>query len=281
MTNPLVSVITPSYNQDQFISGTLKSVKNQLYNNIEHIVVDGNSDDETIEILQKHETQYNLKWISEPDRGQADAIRKGFKMADGSILCWLNSDDMYLTNKTISTIVDLFKSYPDVDVISGQGVILSSDGDWVRIVSRPEKKVSAKHLRYGHTILQPATFWRSTASEDLEFDLSLTYAFDCDYFIRMFEKYNVLPINDCIAGYRMWGENKTASGDVDRARELMIVTGRYLGTSSWQYKLLRLYYAILRLGNNLPEPLGEGIINATEKTSKIIRKITYERVTSV
>jgi glycosyltransferase involved in cell wall biosynthesis len=281
MTNPLVSVITPSYNQDQFISGTLKSVKNQLYNNIEHIVVDGNSDDETIEILQKHETQYNLKWISEPDRGQADAIRKGFKMADGSILCWLNSDDMYLTNKTISTIVDLFKSYPDVDVISGQGVILSSDGDWVRIVSRPEKKVSAKHLRYGHTILQPATFWRSTASEDLEFDLSLTYAFDWDYFIRMFEKYNVLPINDCIAGYRMWGENKTASGDVDRARELMIVTGRYLGTSSWQYKLLRLYYAILRLGNNLPEPLGEGIINATEKTSKIIRKITYERVTSV
>jgi len=93
---PLVSIVTPSYNSEQYIEQNIKSIKEQTYKNIEHIIVDGESTDETLKILRNYEEEYNLKWISEPDRGMYDAIEKGFEIASGEIFAWLNSDDMYL-----------------------------------------------------------------------------------------------------------------------------------------------------------------------------------------
>ena len=91
---PLVSIITPSYNQGRFIRQTIESVLNQKYPNIEYIIVDGGSSDNTLEIIKEYEGK--IKWISEKDNGQSDAINKGFSMANGEIIAWLNSDDIYL-----------------------------------------------------------------------------------------------------------------------------------------------------------------------------------------
>ena len=95
--NPLVTMVTPSYNHGQFIEETLKSVLSQDYPEIEHIIMDGGSTDQTVDILHKYSGN-KMKWVSEPDRGQADALYKGFKMAGGEIPRWLNADDTYLSN---------------------------------------------------------------------------------------------------------------------------------------------------------------------------------------
>src|SRR4030067_3134955 len=92
---PLVSIITPSLNQGEFIEETILSVKNQTYENIEHIIVDGGSTDDTLNILKKYAGSYRMRWLSEPDNGMYQAINKGMRLANGEILAYLNSDDLY------------------------------------------------------------------------------------------------------------------------------------------------------------------------------------------
>jgi glycosyltransferase involved in cell wall biosynthesis len=120
---PLVSIVTPSYNQGQFIEETTLSVKNQDYPNIEHIVVYGGSTDEILEILKRYEGTYNLRWISEPDEGHADAVNKGFAMAKGEIISWLNSDDVYFDKGTISSVMEAFQRHSEADIVYGNCVI--------------------------------------------------------------------------------------------------------------------------------------------------------------
>ena len=107
-----VSVITPSYNQAEFIEDTLRSVNNQTYKEINHTVIDGGSDDDTIEILKQFKAKtesnqhYSLEWISEPDEGQSHAINKGFQNATGDVVGWLNSDDVYFYRDTVERMVN-------------------------------------------------------------------------------------------------------------------------------------------------------------------------------
>lgn len=93
---PKITIVTVCYNSEEYLEDCIKSVMNQTYNNVEHIIVDGNSTDRTVEIIKKYENQYNMRWISEKDNGMYDAICKGFRMASGEIYAWLNSDDMYM-----------------------------------------------------------------------------------------------------------------------------------------------------------------------------------------
>ena len=108
---PLVSVITPSFNQGRFIEETIESVLSQDYPNVEYLIIDGGSTDNTLETLRRYEDK--LSWICEPDKGQADAINKGFRKAQGDILCWLNSDDTYEAG-AISKAVESLLENPDV-----------------------------------------------------------------------------------------------------------------------------------------------------------------------
>jgi glycosyltransferase involved in cell wall biosynthesis len=122
--HPKVSIITPSFNQAGFIERTIQSVLSQDYPNIEYLVIDGGSNDETLEVLKKYEGR--LQWISEKDSGQSEAINKGYRMATGEILTWLNSDDTLLPG-AVSKAVAYFDEHPDVMMIYGEGYIIDEN----------------------------------------------------------------------------------------------------------------------------------------------------------
>ena len=125
---PLVSIVTPSYNHGRYIEETIQSVLNQDYPNLEYLVIDGGSSDNTVEILKKYEGR--LTWISEKDRGQADAINKGFRMANGEILAWLNSDDTYLPG-AVQHSVRYLEAHSEVAMLYGEGYHIDAEGEFI------------------------------------------------------------------------------------------------------------------------------------------------------
>lgn len=163
---PKITVVTPSFNQGQFIEHTILSILEQRYPHLEYIVMDGGSTDGTVDILRKYERHLNF-WSSQPDKGQADAINKGFARASGDILAWLNSDDVY-EKGVLRQVADLFEQLPDVDVLSGRCRLwygdsrdllvgaspLRSLGDFLKIDSNWRRKI---------LLVQPEVFFRRKA----------------------------------------------------------------------------------------------------------------------
>ena len=181
---PLVSIVTPSYNQGQFIEATLLSVKNQDYSNIEHLVMDGGSSDDTIEILKKYEKEYNLKWLSEPDKGQSDAVNKGFERASGQIIGWLNSDDVYLDRHVISYAVARFAEFKDDDVIYGDAILIDEDNLVLRAFHHAPR-FNSQRLYRSEAIYQPSCFLRRGVVEEHKLDAGIDLPMDYEYYLRL------------------------------------------------------------------------------------------------
>lgn len=281
MTEPSVSIITPSYNQAEYIEDTIRSVEFQNYENIEHIVVDGGSTDGTREILEDYCDSYDLKWISEPDEGQADAINKGFSLADGDILGWLNSDDIYISKSAVSVAVNALSEYPDADLVNGRGIRLKETGKWDHPIKRRDHKLSHSGLKQIASVLQPATFWYDYVWENIGIDSSLKYTFDWDFFIRATNKYNIVPISDFIIGYRWQGDNKTTTGGLPRAQEIRDVTGEYLGQDSWQYQLLRLYCGVYIFSRKMPDSIQNRLESSLTFLSNAISYLSLKQISGV
>jgi len=181
---PLVSIITPSLNQGQYIEETIKSVLNQSYSNIEYIIIDGGSTDATADIVAKYRTDPRLRWVSEPDAGQYDAVNKGFLRAHGDIYGWINADDWYLPY-TIQKVVELFVNDTSVDIIYGKlRGLLANDGHERDLYCRD---FSLKWLmRYCYTN-PSASFIRAEIIRKSKFmlDLSIPTYGDWDWYLRM------------------------------------------------------------------------------------------------
>jgi len=178
---PKISIVTPSYNQAQFVEQTVLSVLNQDYPNFEYIVIDGGSTDGSANIIRKYSDRL-VYWVSEPDRGQAHAINKGFERATGEVLAWLNSDDLYLPG-ALGTVGRYFRS-PRVQLLRGNGVNVDESG---RVVGhRRGSPADLKSLLLFGGLLQPATFWRRSLMDRVgPLDETLQFCMDFDLWCRM------------------------------------------------------------------------------------------------
>jgi glycosyltransferase involved in cell wall biosynthesis len=272
-----ISIITPSYNQAQFLEATIGSVLIQDYPYIEYIIVDGGSTDGSVEIIQQYADRLAW-WVSEPDQGQADALQKGFQHATGDILTWLNSDDVYISTKVLSQVANYFQTFPDLDVITGNGMYLDETGRWMRAITNVPDYFQATALQCRNAVLQPATFIHRRAWKKVRLDTTLHYAFDWNLWIQLAQQSNWLAVPEIWAGYRWWGENKTARGDALRTREQAEVLLRSIGPRSWQYLIMRIFAAIFALSEHLPAFLETTIKQAVKLFSRLLSKLTRRKI---
>jgi glycosyltransferase involved in cell wall biosynthesis len=222
---PLVSVITPSFNQGSFIEKTIQSVLSQDYNKIEYLVIDGGSQDNTLEILDRYEGK--LWWVSEPDEGQSDAINKGFKKAKGDIVCWLNSDDTYQPG-AISKAVEFFESHPDVMMIYGEGNEIDEQGFFLHRFPHTRKFDLWALIYICDYILQPTVFIRKDVFGIIDLpNKDLHWCMDWDLWIRVGSRFKVVYVDYVFANSRIYAETKTASGGIKRFKEITFILRKY------------------------------------------------------
>lgn len=196
---PLVSIVTPSYNCGCYLEETILSIKNQDYPHIEHIIVDGGSQDNTLEILEAYNDQ--ISWISEQDNGMYDAINKGFAMAQGEILTYINSDDMYYSKDIVSLVVSEFVNNPSIDFTFGHCNFVDSDGKHLYTYKAPpfNKRTALAFPRI--LFHEPTCFWRK--SVHINFDSSFKYCGDSNFFRYLCKNYKGKNVNRVIAKFRV------------------------------------------------------------------------------
>ena len=209
MKRPLVSIITPSYNQVNYLRDTIESVLDQDYPKIEHIVIDGGSSDGSVEMLRSYGKK--IKWISEKDKGQSNGINKGFKMAKGDIIGWINSDDTY-EPRAVSKAVKYLDKNLDIDFVYSDCNIILKDGRKNGTVHVQEFDMN-KQLNNGNIIQQPTVFFRRKVFEEVGYlDEKLHYAMDYEYWIRIGKKMKIKKIEgEILANFRMYPESKSIS----------------------------------------------------------------------
>lgn len=208
---PLVSIITPSFNQAAYIQATMDSVLSQSYLNIEYLIIDGGSTDGTVEIL-KNCRDPRLKWVSEKDHGQTDAINKGLRWSQGEIIAYLNSDDLFLPG-AISVSVDAFEQNPDADLVYGDCILIDSKGEQIGDVGYGKPFDLLRVLSGRVSMPQQTMFWRKRATDKIGlFDDKLHYVMDVDYWLRMVAVgLKPLYVSGVRGGYRLHNDSKTIS----------------------------------------------------------------------
>ena len=236
---PLVSIVTPSYNHGLYIEATIQSVLQQDYPNLEYIVIDGGSQDDTVEILKRYADR--LCWISEPDHGQADAINKGFRMARGEILAWLNSDDTYLPG-AVRQAVEYFQKHPDTSMVYGEGQHVDAAGHLIEPYTT--EPFDYQRLSERCFICQPTVFFRAQVFRDIgPLDTTLHYCLDYEYWMRIAKRFHIGHLEASLATSRLHMDTKTLSGLVAAHDESLCVVQHHFGRVSarWLYAYAAAY----------------------------------------
>lgn len=203
---PLISIITPSYNSVRFIKETIESVFIQEYPFFEHIIVDGGSKDGTIEILRCYK---HLRWISEPDKGQADALNKGLKIARGKYLGWINADDTYQPEAFVNAMRYL-EDNPDIDVVYGDRFVI--DENERKLSHFVSREFNLSEYLIEDYIRQQAAFFRREAIEEIGgWDDTLHYVMDYDLFLRLGVKHKLFYVPETWGNFRVYEGTKTTS----------------------------------------------------------------------
>lgn len=244
MTNTsLVSIVTPAYNAADFIDHTLKSVQRQTYSNLEHIVIDDGSIDNTAAILKKYEGVYNLKWFSKLNEGQAITVNKAFKMAKGDIIAWLNADDVLFSTNVINDVVEAFRRR-DVDVVYGHMAVIDERNKMLKIQYAPSK-LDFDILLLDH--FAACVFYRRDVVSKYCLNLTNTYALDYEQCLRMAKggiKFGY--IDEPLIAWRKHHLAKSISGNRKLQAETKALRKEYdikLGLKHYWMKLA--YYALL------------------------------------
>jgi glycosyltransferase involved in cell wall biosynthesis len=206
---PLVSIITPSYNHGHFLQQTIRSVITQDYPNLEYLIVDGGSTDNTLDIIQQY-ASHLAWWVSEPDQGQADAINKGFTHARGEIIAWLNSDDLYFRPDAVSHAVQALQAHPHVGMVYGDGLLVDEELNLLDWHSYPQFTLT--DLLSFKVLLQPAVFMRQNALCEagylpVQYDLILDHAL----WVLIAARYPILHVSEYWAVERTHAHAKTIS----------------------------------------------------------------------
>lgn len=223
-TLPRITVVTPSYNQGAFLEQTILSVLGQLYENLEYIVIDGGSTDDSADIIRRYESRLAY-WVSEKDRGQSDALNKGFARATGDILCWLNSDDFFLPGALHRAVRELSEG---VDFVYGNCLSFSDKGSR-GIVNRPPAH-SREHLEVVDYIVQPSTFWRRSLWEKTgPLNENCHYAFDWEWYLRADRLGRFAKADFIFSAYRFHDAHKSSYGGQKRAGEIVAVAHSHGG----------------------------------------------------
>jgi len=233
-SNPLVSIITPSFNQAKFLEETINSVLDQDYPNIEYIIIDGGSTDGSQEIIKKYTDQISY-WISEPDQGQTDAINKGFNKANGEIFAWINSDDTYLPN-TINQAVDFLNNNPEFGMVYGDANLINEKNE---IFGKfPARQTDYKRLRRGYVhIPQQSSFFRAALWKEVApLDTSFYFAMDYDLWVRIAKISQLKYVPKIWANFRIHSTGKSVISDDRCWPEMLRVHFREGGSRfSWIY----------------------------------------------
>ena len=210
-----ISIVTPSYNQAKFLEDALRSVKEQSYPAFEHIVMDGGSTDGSVDILRHYSSRpgwQHLRWKSEPDRGQSDALNKGFRLVSGDVVGWLNSDDRYRPD-CFRAMVNAFADHPESDVLYGDYTYIDETGRVWRI--RREIEFNRFILLYLHMLYVPTPssfFRRRIFDEGNWIDTQFHYAMDYEFILRLARRgYSFRHIPALVADFRLHPESKTGA----------------------------------------------------------------------
>ncbi|MDP2966076.1 MAG: glycosyltransferase family 2 protein [Pelolinea sp.] len=209
---PLVTIITPSFNQAKFLSATYKSVISQSYPNIEYFIVDGGSTDGSVELIREWATSAKNRlnwWVSEKDNGQAEAINKGFSRSNGEIVAWLNSDDLYMKG-AVEKAVNAFQTNPDVGLIFSNVFSIDADGNLINAMRYREWGLN--DLMAFNIIGQPGVFMRKEALDAVgNLDPVYHYLLDHQLWLRIAVRYKIKYVDDFFAAARFHSEAKNVA----------------------------------------------------------------------
>ncbi len=200
-----VSIVMPVYNGSKYLRKAIDSILSQTYTNFELVVVDGGSTDGTLDILASYP---EIRYISEKDEGQADALNKGFKMVSGDIHAWHNADDLYLPN-TFQKIVDAFNDLPEVGLIYGNYQMIDAEDKW--ICDTRAQAWDAWLFQHGRFCpVQPTVFWRKSVTETaMPLNKALNFCMDVDFYARASKKFQFKCLDKILGVFRVHNESKT------------------------------------------------------------------------
>lgn len=228
---PRITIVTPSFNQGEFLEDTILSVLNQAYPNLEYIIIDGGSSDGSVEIIKRFADDLSY-WTSEKDNGQSSAINKGWQRATGEILCWLNSDD-YLLPGTLLRVAEIFKIHPDAGFIHANAIRIDQAGQPSGEPLGGQFDLHASLVQSKNPVAQPTTFITRKALDEVGLlDENLHMSMDWDLWIRIAALYPVYYFNENWAAFRVWPGAKgsiivdTSSPDHLRSVKKLIFHGK-------------------------------------------------------
>jgi glycosyltransferase involved in cell wall biosynthesis len=248
---PRITIVTPSLNQGRFIEQTIQSVLSQEYPDLEHIIADGGSTDDTIQILEKYSGK--IAWYSKKDRGQTNAINNALRVSTGEIVSYLNADDILLPG-SLYLIARSFAEHPNIQWLTGRCKIIDEAGKDTRSLIALYKNL----LLYSHSypmllmtnyLSQPATFWRKELLDRCGLlDESLHYVMDYEYWLRLWKISSPYVLHQNLAAFRIQSASKTtSSGHLDRyIEEERHIISQHTRSKTW--RLLHNLHRLLMTG---------------------------------